>query len=98
MEKEKAGLASELDRLSRELRAANAARELAEDRERSLSEQRAKDDTRVRALEERVKELLAHRAEIEKELQVARGALKNVDANVAALCAVQRRMRTSSGG
>ena len=102
MEQEKAGLTSalegrgaELEDAVRELRTAVAARELAEDRERVLREQRSKDEARLRALEERVQDLLAQRAGIDQELQVARGALKNVEANVAALCNVQRRMRAS---
>ncbi len=82
----------------RGLRAARAARELAEDRERVLSEQRSKDETRIRTLERRLNDLLVQRAEMEKEMEVTRSAMKRVEENVNALCAVKRRARAAGGG
>ena len=104
MEKKNADLTSAMEHIkakengaARELQMAESRRELAEERERGLSEQRSKDETRIRTLERRLNELLVQRAEMEKEMEVTRSAMKRVEENVNALCAVKRRIRSGSG-
>jgi chromosome segregation ATPase len=105
MEKKNADLTSAMERTKakedgsvRELQMANANRELAEDRARVLSEQRSKDETRIRTLKRRLNDLLVQRAEMEKEMEVTRSAMIRVEENVNALCAVKRRSRAAGGG
>ncbi len=62
-----------------------------------LSKQRSKDESRIRSLERRLNELLVQRAEMEKEMEVTRGAMKRVEGNVKALCVANHRMRAGTG-
>ncbi len=103
MGKKNAELTSAMERIkgkedgaARELQLAKAARDLAEDKAKVLGEQRHKDESRTRTLERRVNELLLQRAEMEKEMEVTRSAMKRVEENVNALCAVKRRIRSGS--
>ena len=65
-------------------------------RERALREQRDKAEARVRVLEKQVSELHLQRAEMERELQVTRCAMKRVEGNLNALWSRQRRARAAN--
>ncbi len=103
--KEKVDMADELERARareeeamRGFEAASAAREQAKDRERAINEQKLEDAARIRDLEARLSALLAQRADLEKEMQDTRSAMRNVEANVKTLCDARHRIRTGGGG
>lgn len=95
---EAARIKAKEEEATRELRDAKAARQLAEDREQVLGEQRDRDQARIRALDRRVNELLSQRGALEREMEVTRGSIKNVEANVNALCNLRSRKKAGEEG
>jgi chromosome segregation ATPase len=56
-----------------------------------LLDEKKKQEARIAALEQRLNELLSHRAHMAKQIEVVGGAMKRVETNVNTICAMRRR-------